>query len=131
MAGTIVNPKDLAPPRGFSHGMIASGRTLYVAGQTGTDEQGKSVGPDLVQQFDRALASVVRVVQEVGGKAGDIVKMNLYVVDKKEYREKGKEIGAAYRTHMGRHYPAMTLAEVKGLFEDEAKVEIEAIAMLP
>jgi enamine deaminase RidA (YjgF/YER057c/UK114 family) len=131
MAATVVNPKDLAPPRGFSHGMIASGRTLYVAGQTGTDGQGKSVGPDLIQQFDRALTSVVRVVQEAGGKAEDIVKMNLYVVDKKEYREKGKEIGAAYRKHMGRHYPAMTLAEVKGLFADEAKVEIEAIAMLP
>ena len=131
MAATVVNPKDLAPARGFSHGMIASGRTLYVAGQTGTNEQGKSVGPDLVQQFDRALASVVRVVQEAGGKAEDIVKMNLYVLDKKEYREKGKEIGAAYRKHMGRHYPAMTLAEVKGLFADEAKVEIEAVAMLP
>jgi len=131
MAATVVSPKDLAPPRGFSHGMIASGRTLYVAGQTGTDEQGKSVGPDLVQQFDRALASVVRVVQEAGGKAEDIVKMNLYVLDKKEYREKGKEIGAVYRKHMGRHYPAMTLAEVKGLFEDVAKVEIEAVAVLP
>ncbi len=131
MAATVVNPKDLTPPRGFSHGIIATGRTLYVAGQTGTGEQGKSVGSDLVQQFDRALARVVRVVQEAGGKAEDIVKMNLYVVDKKEYREKGKEIGAAYRKHMARHYPAMTLAEVKGLFEDEDKVEIEAIAVLP
>ena len=131
MAAVVVTPKELAPPRGFSHGMIATGRTLYVAGQTGTDGQGKSVGPDLVQQFDRALANVLQVVQEAGGKAEDIVKINLYVLDKKEYQEKGREIGAAYREHMGRHYPAMTLAEVKGLFEDEAKVEIEAVAVLP
>ena len=131
MSATAINPKDLAPPRGFSHGVIATGRTLYVAGQTGTDGQGKSVGPDLVQQFDRALANVVRVVQEAGGKAEDVVKMNLYVLDRKEYRERSRDIGAAYRKHMGRHYPAMTLAEVRGLFEDEAKIEIEAVCVLP
>ena len=86
---------------------------------------------DLVAQFDQALSGVVRVVQAAGGKPEDIVKINLLVVNKNEYREKGRDIGMAYRKYLGRHFPAMTLAEVKGLFEDEAKVEIEAVAMVP
>ena len=131
MATTLINPTDLATPRGFSHGAVGTGRTLFIAGQTGTDREGKIVGDDLVAQFDQALRGVVRVVQEAGGKPEDIVKLNLLVVNKREYREKGRDIGAAYRKHLGRHFPAMTLAEVKGLFDDEAKVEIEAVAMLP
>jgi enamine deaminase RidA (YjgF/YER057c/UK114 family) len=131
MATTLLNPPDLGPHPGFSHGAIGFGRLLYVGGQTGTDAEGKSVGDDLVAQFDRALSRVVRVVQEAGGKPEDIIKINLLVVNKKEYRERGREIGAAYRKHMGRHYPAMTLAEIKGLFEDTDKVEIEAVAMVP
>ena len=131
MATTLINPPDLATPRGFSHGATGTGRLLFVAGQTGTDKEGKLVIADLVAQFDRALSSVVRVVQEAGGKPEDIVKINLLVLDKREYREKGRDIGTAYRKHLGRHFPAMTLAEVKGLFDDEAKVEIEAVAMVP
>lgn len=131
MATTLINPADLATPRGFSHGAIGTGRMLFIAGQTGTDKEGKLVSDDLVAQFDRALNGVVRVVQEAGGKPEDIVKINLLVLDKREYREKGRDIGAVYRKHMGRHFPAMTLAEVKGLFDDGAKVEIEAVAMLP
>ncbi len=84
-----------------------------------------------MEQFDRSLGSVVRVVEAAGGKAEDIVKINLLVLDKNEYRERGREIGAAYRKHMGRHFPAMTLAEVKGLWDEGARVEIEAVAMLP
>ena len=131
MATTLINPSDLSTPRGFSHGAIGTGRTLFIAGQTGTDKEGKIVSEDLVAQFDQALAGVLRVVQAAGGKPEDIVKINLLVVNKREYREKGRDIGAAYRKHLGRHFPAMTLAEVKGLFDDEAKVEIEAVAMVP
>lgn len=131
MATTIVNPKDLAPPRGYSHGAMGTGKVLYIAGQIGSDGEGKLVSTDLVQQFDQAMANLVRVVQEAGGKPEDVVKMNLYVLDKKEYRDRGRDIGVAYRKHMGRHFPAMTLAEVKGLFDDGAKVEIEAVAVLP
>ena len=131
MATTLINPPELSAPRGFSHGAIGTGRLLFVAGQTGTDKDGKIVSDDLVVQFDQALSGVVRVVQAAGGKPEDIVKINLLVVNKKEYREKGRDIGTAYRKYLGRHFPAMTLAEVKGLFEDEAKVEIEAVAMVP
>jgi len=129
MSVTLINPSDLAKPIGYSHGAWGSGKTLFVAGQTGTDKEGRLVGDDLVEQFDRALGSVVRVVQEAGGKPEDIAKINLLVVDKDEYRKRARAIGASYRKHMGRHFPAMTLAEVKGLW-DEAKVEIEAIAIL-
>lgn len=131
MAVTLLNPADLAPPKGFSHGAIGFGRQLFVAGQTGTTNDGQMVSEDLVAQFDQALANVMHVLKSAGGKSEDIVKINLLIVNRKEYRERGREIGAAYRKHLGRHYPAMTLAEVKGLFEEEAKVEIEAVAMVP
>mgnify|MGYP001392295727 CR=1 FL=1 len=130
MATTLINPPDLAPPRGFSHGATGSGRLLFVAGQTGTDQGGRLVSDDLVAQFDRAISGVARVVEAAGGRPEDIVKINLLVVDQGEYRARGEQIGAAYRQHMGRHFPPMTLAEVKGLW-DGAKVEIEAVALVP
>ena len=131
MAITLFNPPELAPPKGFSHGAIGFGRQLFVAGQTGTASNGEMVSDDLVAQFDQALANVMSVVKAAGGKVADIVKINLLIVNRTEYRERGREIGAAYHKHLGRHFPAMTLAEVKGLFEAEAKVEIEAVAMIP
>lgn len=131
MATVLINPSDLATPRGFSHGAVGTGRLLFVAGQTGTDVTGNLVSDDLVAQFDRALANVVGVVQAAGGKPEDIVKINLLVLDAREYRARSRDIGTAYRKHLGRHFPAMTLAEVKGLFEEGAKVEIEAVAMVP
>ncbi len=131
MATTLINPPDLVKPLGYSHGATGTGRTLFIAGQIGSDEEGVLVSGDLVEQFDRALGSVVRVVEEAGGKAEDIVKINLLVLDKNEYRERGRDMGATYRKHMGRHFPAMTLAEVKGLWDEGAKVEIEAVAILP
>ena len=131
MTTTMINPPDLIKPRGFSHGATGTGRILFIGGQTGADKEGNQVSEDLVAQFDQAMGSVVRVVEEAGGKPEDIVKITLLVVDKHEYRERSKDIGAEYRKHLGRHFPAMTLAEVKGLWDDEAKVEIEAVAMLP
>lgn len=131
MATKLTNPPDLVTPLGYSHGAIGSGRILLIAGQIGNNKEGDLVSDDLVEQFDRALGSVVRVVEEAGGKPEDIVKINLLVLDKREYRERGRDMGTAYRNHMGRHFPPMTLAEVKGLYDDGAKVEIEAVAILP
>ena len=131
MATTLINPSELAPPRGFSHGAIGSGRLLHVSGQTGTDQTGQMVSDDIVAQFDRALGNVLRVVQAAGGKPEDIVKINLLITNRQEYMASARDIGAAYRKHLGRYFPAMTLAEVKGLFEEAAKVEIEAMAMVP
>lgn len=131
MATTLINPPDLMRPRGYSHGATGTGRMLFIAGQIGADREGKLVSDDLVEQFDRALGSLVRVVEEAGGKPEDMVKINILVLDKREYGKRGKEIGKIYLEHMGRHFPAMTLAEVKGLYDDGAKVEIEGIAMIP
>ena len=130
MAHRLLNPPDLAKPPGFSHGAVGSGQTLYVSGQVGNDAQGGLVSDDLVEQFDRALGNVLTVVRAAGGTVEDIVKINLLVVDPREYTVRGRAIGAAYRKHMGRHFPAMTLAGVSGLFDERAKVEIEAVAML-
>jgi enamine deaminase RidA (YjgF/YER057c/UK114 family) len=131
MTTRLINPPDLAKPHGYSHGVVGSGLMLFVAGQVGTDKEGHLVSDDLVAQFDQALENVVCVVTEAGGKPEDIAKINLLVVDCKEYNEKGRDIGTAYRKHLGRHFPAMTLAEVKGLYDTKARVEIEAIAMIP
>jgi enamine deaminase RidA (YjgF/YER057c/UK114 family) len=131
MAIQLLNPSDLLKPPGFSHGAIGSGRLLFISGQVGTDRDGNLVSDDLVAQFDRALGCVVRVAQEAGGKPEDIIKINLLILDVKEYRRKLRELGVAYRKHLGRYFPSITLAEVKGLFREGAKVEIEAIAILP
>ena len=131
MTISLINPPDMVKPPGFSYGAMGSGRTLFMAGQIGIDAQGNLVSDDLVGQFHCALGNLVRVVEDAGGKSEHIVKINLLVLDKDEYKERSKEIGKAYRELMGRHFPAMTLAEVKGLYLDEAKVEIEAVAISP
>jgi enamine deaminase RidA (YjgF/YER057c/UK114 family) len=128
---TIINPAALAPPRGYSHGTIARGQLLFVAGQIGWTSSGALVSDRFADQFDQALGNVLTVVREAGGAADAVARMTVYVVDKSEYLAAQREIGEKYRARMGRHYPAMTLVEVKSLLEDGAKVEIEATAVLP
>jgi enamine deaminase RidA (YjgF/YER057c/UK114 family) len=131
MAFTFINPESLGAPRGYSNGVLADGgRLLFIAGQVGWDEQQQIVSDDLVEQFDRALANVIAVVNEAGGKPDQIARLIIYVTDKNEYRDRTKEIGERYRARMGRHFPAMVLVEVKNLLEDGAKIEIEAMAVL-
>ena len=125
-----VNPESLTPPRGYNHGMKGAGELLFVAGQVGWTREGRVVGPDFVSQFQRALENVIDVVWAAGGKPADIARMVVYVTDKSEYAARAREIGEVWRARMGRHYPAMALVEVKGLLDDEAKVEIEATALV-
>jgi len=127
---TPVNPSSLTPPRGYNHGMKGVGELLFVAGQVGWAREGHVVSPDFVSQFQRALENVIDVVWAAGGKPTDIARMVVYVTDKSEYAARAREIGEIWRARMGRHYPAMALVEVKGLLDDEAKVEIEATALL-
>ena len=127
---TIITSKDLAAPRGYSHGVLATGRWLFVAGQIGWNAAGQMVSDDFVDQFDQALANVLSVVREAGGTAESIARLTIYVTDKADYAAAQASIGARYRVRMGRHYPAMTLVEVRALLEDRAKVEIEATAVL-
>lgn len=130
MSLRTINPVELAKPRGFSHGVGGRGEILFVAGQVGWDAEGRFVSADLVDQFGQALDNVLRVVHAAGGTPSSLARLTLYVVDKREYAERSREIGAVYRERMGRHYPAMALVEVRSLFEDGAKVEIEATAVL-
>jgi enamine deaminase RidA (YjgF/YER057c/UK114 family) len=127
---TPVNPASLARPRGYSHGMAGSGTLLFVAGQIGWDGTGSLVSTDFAGQFAQALDNVLTVVREAGGGPAQIARLTIYVTDKELYRSCLQEIGDAYRERMGRHYPAMALVEVRSLLEDDAKVEIEATAVL-
>jgi len=132
MSFTFINPASLGAPRGYSNGVLteAGGRLLFIAGQVGWDQQQKIVSADFVEQFDRALANVITVVTEASGKPDQIARLTVYVTDKSEYRARTREIGERYRALMGKHFPAMVLVEVKSLLDDEAKVEIEGIAVL-
>jgi enamine deaminase RidA (YjgF/YER057c/UK114 family) len=128
---TVVNPADLTAPKGYSHGMLGEGRVLFVAGQIGWDAHATLVSHSFAEQFDRALANVLTVVAEAGGSPESVGRLTIYVVDKTEYVAAQREVGEKYRARMGRHYPAMTLVEVRSLREDGAKVEIEATALIP
>jgi enamine deaminase RidA (YjgF/YER057c/UK114 family) len=127
---TVINPESLAPPRGYSNGIKGSGEVLFVAGQIGWNREGRMVSADLVEQFAQALENVLDVVWAAGGGPTSLARLTLYVTDKQEYRLRATAIGAAYRRRMGKHFPAMSLLEVKSLLEDDAKIEIEATALL-
>ena len=128
----LINPESLGAPRGYSNGVLADagGKLLFVAGQIGWDEQQQIVSEDFVIQFDRALANVVTVVNAGGGSPDQIARLIIYVTNKQEYIERRAEVGQTYRAHLGKHFPAMVLVEVKSLLDDRAKVEIEAVAVL-
>ena len=132
MAFKLINPASLGTPKGFSNGVLtdAAGTLLFIAGQIGWDAQQNIVSENFVEQFDRALANVIAVVSEAGGKPDQIARLVIYVTDKKEYTLNLKAVGESYRARMGRHFPAMVLVEVKSLLEDKAMVEIEAMAVL-
>lgn len=128
-----INPESLGAPRGYSNGMLApaGSRLLMVAGQIAWDAEQRVVSADFAAQFEQALRNVLDVVEAAGGLAQHIGSLTLYVTDKAEYLGSTRELGAAYRRLMGRHYPAMALVEVAALLEPEAKVEIQALAALP
>ena len=128
----FINPESLGRPRGYANGVLApeGGALLFIAGPIGWNEEQKIVGADFVAQFERALLNVLAVVREAGGTPEQIARLVVYVTDKEEYRARQSEIGACWRKLLGRHFPAMALVEVKALLEDDAKVEIEGIAVL-
>ncbi len=132
MALRFINPDALGPPRGYSNGVIAppGAKLLFIAGQIAWDEQQRIVSLDFADQFERALFNVLTVVKEAGGKPENLARLLIYVTDKKEYLASQSEVGKRWRTLMGLHFPTMALVEVKSLLEDDAKVEIEGIAIL-
>lgn len=133
MRSEIINPATLRKPHGYAHAVLTQGgRILHISGQTGHDVEGKLVGPgDLVAQFRQAVTNLQHVVEAAGGTPQHIVKLTIYTTVRDEYLAKLREIGVAYRSVFGNHYPAMTLVGISSLYDDGALVEIEATAVLP
>lgn len=128
----LVNPESLAPSAGFSHAVVAaSGHTVYLGGQTAHDSDGRLHGTTVAEQFDGAAANVVTALEAAGGRPEDLVSMHIFVTDAAAYRSALSDLGAVYRKHFGRHYPAVALLEVTGLFDPAAVVELTCVAVIP
>jgi len=131
MKAKVLQPRNWNRPRGYANGISARGRMVFVSGMVGWDAQEKIVSGNFAAQARQALQNIVAILAEDGAKPEHIVRMNWFVLDKKEYLGAYKELGLIYREIMGNHYPAMTAVEVSGLLEAGARLEIEATAVVP
>jgi enamine deaminase RidA (YjgF/YER057c/UK114 family) len=127
----FLNPPDWPRPKGYSNGVSARGRLVFTAGVIGWDEREEIRSDALADQVRQALTNIVAILRAGDAAPEHLVRMTWYVTDVEEYRASLKEIGAAYRTVMGAHYPAMAVVQVVRLVEPRAKVEIEATAVVP
>ncbi len=128
---TILQPAGWAKPKGYANGVAAQGRLVFVGGQIGWNGQNQFETDDLVGQVRQTLQNVVDVLAEAGAKPEHVTSMTWYLTDKRDYLGNLAGIGKAYREIMGRHFPAMAVVEVTALVEDRAKVEIQAMAVVP
>ncbi len=126
-----LHPANWKPAKGYANGIAAEGRTIWIGGQIGWNGAQVFETDDFVDQVRQALENVATVLAEAGAEPRHIVRMTWYITDKREYLAHLAEIGEAYRSVMGRHFPAMTMVQVAALVEDRARVEIEATAVLP
>ena len=126
----VLQPAGWASPKGYANGIAATGRQVFVAGQIGWNAQCEFESDDFVAQVETALANIVAVLAEAKAGPQHIVRMTWYILDKREYLARGREVGEAYRRVIGKNFPAMTLVVVAGLLEDRAKVEIEVTAVV-
>jgi enamine deaminase RidA (YjgF/YER057c/UK114 family) len=127
----ILQPESWAKPVGYANGVAARGRQIYVGGQIGWNGQCRFETDDFVEQVRQTLKNVVAVLAEAGARPEHVTSMTWYFTDKLEYVENLKGIGKVYREVMGRHFPAMAAMQVLALVEDRAKIEIQAIAVVP
>ncbi|MDQ4095469.1 MAG: RidA family protein [Actinomycetota bacterium] len=128
----ILNPPSLAKPVGFSHAVVATpGRTVYLGGQAAHNAESKIVGQSIAEQFDQAAANVVAALEAADAKPEHLVSLHIYVTDAAAYRAALSELSSVYAQHFGRHYPAVALFEVKGLFDPAALVELVGVAIVP
>jgi enamine deaminase RidA (YjgF/YER057c/UK114 family) len=126
----LVNPPELARPHGYSHAAVGTGRVVALAGQIGWDANGRLVADEIGAQFAQALSNLCVALRAAGGQPTDLVSLRIYVTDKQRYNAALKSIGAAYRDHLGKHFPAMALVQVADLLEPGALVEIEGLAAI-
>ncbi len=127
----ILHPEGWPRPKGYSNGIVADGRLVFVAGQVGWTAEEKFEAEDFPGQFRQTLVNVLAVLAEAGAGPEHIVRMTWFLTDKGEYLDSLPEVGAIYRELMGRRFPAMSVVEVSALIEDRAKIEIETTAVLP
>lgn len=132
MQKDIINPPALARPVGFSHGIVTTGgRLLFLAGQTGSDAEGRITAPgNLVAQYEQIMRNLQAVVTAAGGAMQDITRLNIFVRDRDDYLARLKPLGQVHRAFFGAYYPAMALFEISRLFQDDALVEIEGMAVI-
>lgn len=126
-----LHPANWAKPRGYANGIAARGKLVFIGGQIGWTGDQVFEAKDLVGQTRQTLANILAILTEAGGRPEHITRMTWYIVDKQEYLSNLKGIGAAYRDILGKHFPAMAMVQVVALIEDEARVEIEATAVIP
>ncbi len=128
---TIHDPPELVKPIGYAHAASARGRVIALGGQIGWDASGKLVSTEFAPQFTQAVANLAAALRFAGGAPEHLVSARIYVTDKRQYLSSVKAVGAAWRAHLGKHYPAMALVQVADLLEDGALVEIEGLAVVP
>ncbi|MGW0522055.1 RidA family protein [Crossiella sp. NPDC003009] len=132
MSQERVNPVELAKPSGFSHAVVTTGsRVVHLAGQTALDADGKVVGGDVVGQFRQALGNLLVALRAAGGSADQLASLTVYLTDVDDYKSRAKEIGAVWRELVGGSYPAMAAVGVSRLWDREAVVELQGVAVLP
>ncbi|PCF94230.1 RidA family protein [Vreelandella nigrificans] len=127
----LLHPSHWKAAVGYANGVLASGQTVFVGGQIGWNADQVFESDDFVVQVNQALQNIVAILKEANAGPEHLVRLTWYVTDKREYLARLKEVGAAYREVLGKHFPAMTMVQVAGLVEDQAKVEIEATAVIP
>jgi enamine deaminase RidA (YjgF/YER057c/UK114 family) len=131
MSLEFVNPPELAPPRGFSHATVGSGKVVFLAGQTALDADGHIAGTTVVEQFDRALANLLAALAAAGGTPATLASLTIYIVDVDDYRANARAIGDVWRRLVGNTYPAMAAVGVARLWDAGAVVEVQGYAVLP
>ena len=126
-----ISPEGWAPARGYANGIRTADGHLFIGGQIGWNAQQVFESHDFIGQMEQTLRNIVAVLEAANGQVSDIVRLTWFIVDKREYLARQREVGEAYRRVLGRHFPAMSVVVVAGLIEDDALIEIEATAVLP
>ena len=126
----ILHPPNWPRPRGYSNGISAKGRIVVTGGIVGWDKNENFVKQDIAGQAAQAFKNIVLILAEGGAKPENIVRMTWYITDKIGYINSQKLIGESYRKNFGKHFPAMAVVEVASLMEEEAKLEIEVMAIV-
>jgi enamine deaminase RidA (YjgF/YER057c/UK114 family) len=126
-----INPPELSPPTGFSHAVTATGsRLVFLAGQTALDRDGKVVGSTLTEQFETALGNLITALRAAGGAPEQLARVTVYTTDVAAYRTHAAELGRIWRRLAGRDYPAMAVIGVVRLWDEQAMVEVDGVAVL-